>query len=392
MLLDILKFLFIYCLVLLAFANGLNQLYFYYETRAIDEPNNCKGIRCEKQNNAFSTLFETLQSLFWSVFGLLNLYVTNVKARHEFTEFVGATMFGTYNVISLVVLLNMLIAMMNNSYQLIADHADIEWKFARTKLWMSYFDEGGTLPPPFNIIPSPKSFLYLGNWFNNTFCPKRDPDGRRRRHNLRSFTELKQDISSFRYEVLDLLGNRKHPRRSFSTSSAEFSQRDDTNDGSGGARAKSKSVSFNLGCKKKACHGAPLIRTMPRASDAQGKSKAESSSKRSFMGPSFKKLGLLFSKFNGHTSEAPSEPMYTISDGIAQQHYMWQDIRYSQMEKGKAEACSQSEMNLSEVELGSHTHLPTELRDMVSSPYQLRQINLPVFVALQCYTLPMLVQ
>jgi len=46
--------------------------------------------------------------------------VTNVKARHEFTEFVGATMFGTYNVISLVVLLNMLIAMMNNSYQLIA--------------------------------------------------------------------------------------------------------------------------------------------------------------------------------------------------------------------------------------------------------------------------------
>lgn len=54
------------------------------------------------------------------MFGLLNLYVTNVKARHEFTEFVGATMFGTYNVISLVVLLNMLIAMMNNSYQLIA--------------------------------------------------------------------------------------------------------------------------------------------------------------------------------------------------------------------------------------------------------------------------------
>lgn len=65
-------------------------------------------------------LFETLQSLFWSIFGLLNLYVTNVRARHEFTEFVGATMFGTYNVISLVVLLNMLIAMMNNSYQLIA--------------------------------------------------------------------------------------------------------------------------------------------------------------------------------------------------------------------------------------------------------------------------------
>ena len=45
------------------------------------------------------------------------------------------------------------------------DHADIEWKFARTKLWMSYFEEGGTLPSPFNIIPSPKSVFYLMEWF-----------------------------------------------------------------------------------------------------------------------------------------------------------------------------------------------------------------------------------
>nr|KAF6428670.1 transient receptor potential cation channel subfamily C member 4 [Rousettus aegyptiacus] len=247
MLLDILKFLFIYCLVLLAFANGLNQLYFYYEeTKGLS----CKGIRCEKQNNAFSTLFETLQSLFWSIFGLINLYVTNVKAQHEFTEFVGATMFGTYNVISLVVLLNMLIAMMNNSYQLIADHADIEWKFARTKLWMSYFEEGGTLPTPFNVIPSPKSLWYLIKWIWTHLCKKkmrRKPEsfgtiGRRAADNLRrhhqyqevmrnlvkryvaamirdakteeglteeNFKELKQDISSFRFEVLGLLKGSK---------------------------------------------------------------------------------------------------------------------------------------------------------------------------------------
>ncbi|KAG7269983.1 hypothetical protein CRUP_021838, partial [Coryphaenoides rupestris] len=138
------------------------KLYFYYETKATE--GKCKGIRCVEQNNAFSTLFETLQSLFWSIFGLINLYVTNVDADHQFTEFVGATMFGTYNIISLVVLLNMLIAMMNNSYQHIADHADIEWKFARTKLWMSYFEEGGTLPSPFNIVPSPKSAWYLACW------------------------------------------------------------------------------------------------------------------------------------------------------------------------------------------------------------------------------------
>uniref|UniRef100_A0A8C5H004 Transient receptor ion channel domain-containing protein n=2 Tax=Gouania willdenowi TaxID=441366 RepID=A0A8C5H004_GOUWI len=232
MLLDILKFLFIYCLVLLAFANGLNQLYFYYETKASDEKGKCKGIRCVEQNNAFSTLFETLQSLFWSIFGLISLYVTNVDADHQFTEFVGATMFGTYNIISLVVLLNMLIAMMNNSYQHIADHADIEWKFARTKLWMSYFEEGATLPTPFNIIPSPKSFLYLMCWIKRQVC-KRTISKRRETlgtlgevvRNLvkryvaamireakteeglteENFKELKQDISSFRYEVLGMM-------------------------------------------------------------------------------------------------------------------------------------------------------------------------------------------
>ncbi|KAM8898838.1 short transient receptor potential channel 5a [Spinachia spinachia] len=296
MLLDILKFLFIYCLVLLAFANGLNQLYFYYETKASEEPNNCKGIRCERQNNAFSTLFETLQSLFWSIFGLLNLYVTNVKARHEFTEFVGATMFGTYNVISLVVLLNMLIAMMNNSYQLIADHADIEWKFARTKLWMSYFDEGGTLPPPFNIIPSPKSILYLLVWLHNRLCRGGAAPGEESHkcENLREFTErhadsliqnqhyqevirslvkryvaamirsaktdeglteenfkeLKQDISSFRYEVLDLLGNRRPPRRHYSSSSdaprddGAVASEDDSESGDGAGSSRSKGVTF----------------------------------------------------------------------------------------------------------------------------------------------------
>ena len=41
------------------------------------------------------------------------------RFQHEFTEIIGKLMFGTYSWIALVVLLNMLIAMMSNSYQLI---------------------------------------------------------------------------------------------------------------------------------------------------------------------------------------------------------------------------------------------------------------------------------
>jgi hypothetical protein len=37
----------------------------------------------------------------------------------------------------------------------------VEWKFARTRLWMSYFEESATLPPPFNIMPTPKLLLKM---------------------------------------------------------------------------------------------------------------------------------------------------------------------------------------------------------------------------------------
>merc|ERR1719400_2828174 len=60
---------------------------------------------------------------------------------------------------------------MTHSYQLISvSSADTEWKFARSKLWISYFGEGGTVPPPFNIIPTPKSLYYICRWVYTRCC------------------------------------------------------------------------------------------------------------------------------------------------------------------------------------------------------------------------------
>lgn len=49
------------------------------------------------------------------------------------------------------------------------ERADVEWKFARSRLWISYFEEGGTCPPPFNIIPAPKSIWYIIQWMKKSF-------------------------------------------------------------------------------------------------------------------------------------------------------------------------------------------------------------------------------
>ncbi|XP_014821744.1 PREDICTED: short transient receptor potential channel 4 [Calidris pugnax] len=379
MLLDILKFLFIYCLVLLAFANGLNQLYFYYET---NEPGSCKGIRCEKQNNAFSTLFETLQSLFWSIFGLINLYVTNVKARHEFTEFVGATMFGTYNVISLVVLLNMLIAMMNNSYQLIADHADIEWKFARTKLWMSYFEEGGTLPTPFNVIPSPKSLWYLIKWLWRHLCKKkirRKPEsfgtiGRRAADNLRrhhqyqevmrnlvkryvaamirdakteeglteeNFKELKQDISSFRFEVLGLLKGSKLSNlqaAKVNKDTASLSENEENGESEGHKKGKKKTFSLFDITTMIHPRSATIASEAHNVSNGSAMMVSESikeKQKRVNFVSDIKNFGLFHRRSKTNSVEQSTNKIYTVSEEVSRQQAEEQCEKTAELEEGE---------------------------------------------------------
>lgn len=133
-----------------------------------------------------------------------------------------------------------------------------------------------------------------------------------------------------------------------------------------GETSKAKGVSFGVSNKKKDFNVSALIKTMSGTETGNEKPKTNGVSKRSFVRngnrvqrlssskkESFKRLGLLFSKMNGHLVEPNQEPMYTISDGVIQPHYMWQDIKYSQMTKER-DNCSKSEINLNEVGYSSN--------------------------------------
>ena len=65
----------------------------------------------------FCSLWETVQTLFWAIFGLVDLDNFELTGIKEFTRFSGLLMFGSFSVINIIVLLNLLIAMMNHSYQ-----------------------------------------------------------------------------------------------------------------------------------------------------------------------------------------------------------------------------------------------------------------------------------
>lgn len=84
----------------------------------------------------------------------------NMERSTDIVEQVGMYLFALYHVVIIIVLINMLIAMMSHSFEDIQTDCDVEWKFARTKLWLNYMDEGSTLPVPFNMIPTPKSLCY----------------------------------------------------------------------------------------------------------------------------------------------------------------------------------------------------------------------------------------
>nr|XP_006813866.1 PREDICTED: short transient receptor potential channel 4-like [Saccoglossus kowalevskii] len=221
--LDIFKFLFIFFCAWTAFSLGLTQIYWSYnaeaEVQCYQTPN---ATDCDKQ--PFGSVVSSMATLFWSLFDLTDLTDLNVKADHQSSEGFGRFLYAMYMIIAVIVLLNLLIAIMSNTYSKVQDNADIEWKFYRAEMWVGYFQEGGTLPVPFNIIPSPKSaFYFLKSIFCCTPC-RRNPKktvhqlveryfARRQyvnRHHdsnpltLSEFKEFRDEMTSFRKNVQDI--------------------------------------------------------------------------------------------------------------------------------------------------------------------------------------------
>ncbi|KAK5918409.1 hypothetical protein CgunFtcFv8_003177 [Champsocephalus gunnari] len=150
---DMMRFMFILMIIGTAFLCGINNVYVPY----VLSPH-------------LGRFNETFHFLFWTMFGVANQDYVDMP-QFVVAEFVGRILYGIFTLVIVIVLLNMLIAMITNTFQKIEDDADVEWKFARSKLYLSYFREGLTIPVPFNIIPSPKAFYYmLRGLFRLIFC------------------------------------------------------------------------------------------------------------------------------------------------------------------------------------------------------------------------------
>lgn len=81
--------------------------------------NNIKCV-CSLMTLRVYSLFESTQTLFWATYGLIDLNNFELHSLKSYTKFWAMLMFGVYSVINVTVLINLLIAMMNHSYQLIS--------------------------------------------------------------------------------------------------------------------------------------------------------------------------------------------------------------------------------------------------------------------------------
>ena len=103
--------------------------------------------------------FSTFELLFFALFGLVdpeNLPPVNRNPIWSLT--LAKCVFGIYLIITIVVLINLLIAMMSDTYQRIQAQSDTEWKFGRAKLFRNMNKTSAT-PSPLNLFT--KLFIYI---------------------------------------------------------------------------------------------------------------------------------------------------------------------------------------------------------------------------------------
>ncbi|PFX26205.1 short transient receptor potential channel 4-like isoform X1 [Stylophora pistillata] len=168
MLKDICRFLIIYFTLFLAFGAGLVKLFSYYVSS-----------RYKREEAADPSSHYVARHDLAATF-LVSIFLGNVdhdKLKLEDPAFILITEVGriflfAYGICTTLVAINMLIAMMTNSFERIMEDADQEWKFSRSLMWMDYINEGNLVPVPFNIAYYSLYLFFIPYYIFRVCCGK----------------------------------------------------------------------------------------------------------------------------------------------------------------------------------------------------------------------------
>ena len=160
---DLLKDLVRFLVILLIFMSGftlhLASLYQPIYKPVTPDPSLGDGYGSGSETTASVTPFDTFELLFFSLFGLVDPEsLPSLYRSPMWVITLSKIVFGTYMMVTLIVLINLLIAMMSDTYQRIQQASDTEWKFGRAKL-IRNMNKTSATPSPLNLFT--KLFTYI---------------------------------------------------------------------------------------------------------------------------------------------------------------------------------------------------------------------------------------
>ena len=130
----------------------LSRSDFLDNATAPTSPGDQPSVGEEEEPEPSHTPLELSVLLFFALFGLTDPEALPPLRQSPPTAALLARLaFGSYLVVTVIVLINLLIAMMSNTYQRIQARSDAEWKFGRAVLIRDMSRKSGT-PSPLNLV------------------------------------------------------------------------------------------------------------------------------------------------------------------------------------------------------------------------------------------------
>uniref|UniRef100_A0A4W3GDN1 Serine/threonine-protein phosphatase 6 regulatory ankyrin repeat subunit C-like n=1 Tax=Callorhinchus milii TaxID=7868 RepID=A0A4W3GDN1_CALMI len=148
---DMARFVVILALFHVAFTMQLTAV--YQPVYPEPQPDPSAGNRTESEVGVHSirSPLDITVLLFFALFGMVDPdSLPPLDRAPAFSHVIVRVVFGMYLVVSLIVLINLLIAMMSDTYQRIQAQSDTEWKFGRATLIRDMVRKSST-PSPFNL-------------------------------------------------------------------------------------------------------------------------------------------------------------------------------------------------------------------------------------------------
>lgn len=144
---DLLRFLAILLIFMIGFTLHICSIY-----QPVFEPPDTINGTLPSFGQEFQNPIDTFEMLFFALFGLVEPdYMPPMHLSPPLAKIIMKIVFGVYMMVTVIVLINLLIAMMSNTYQRIQAQSDTEWKFGRAKL-IRNMNLTSPTPSPINIF------------------------------------------------------------------------------------------------------------------------------------------------------------------------------------------------------------------------------------------------